>query len=496
MSYNNTVAIISNADFTVQEIKSMLVLLREIDKVECCNYYDAEETIKKTLPNVVILHSSENNKECLRLLKKLRKDERTKDIPVILYSEYSSTDFIVEAFDSGMTDILTAPLQDFELVIRVIWAIQKSETALIRRTKDDFLAKLGIIDERTGFYKENFGIKYLESIIAKSRTSKQKSCLLMVKIQQTIGTEANKELIANSLKSSIRLNDAIAAKDSNTYYIFLSKAKLNGVYSVYERLLSRIGLTISMNACVIEIHDEIFDDIINVLDYKISKAPNNGEIAVISKQDFIDMYEQQEAKEKSEEREELGIARLLTSRELDEIKETPREPKLKPLHKKEKQEPKEDDLSLGLKIMQEKVQEIQTEQLKASSSKKLSEEKDVDERNAVLYKQAYAKKLTMVIEPLLKKYAGKLQSEYAILDANVEVSPNFTFLKLDKNDVELNFEITYSGLKNVRFNLAITALGTDIESDSFEMEVTEFDYQKLDIILKTITDEYRNYISD
>ena len=53
MSYNNTVAIISNNEFTLNEIKNMLVLLRDIDKVECFDYYDADEYIKKISPNVI-----------------------------------------------------------------------------------------------------------------------------------------------------------------------------------------------------------------------------------------------------------------------------------------------------------------------------------------------------------------------------------------------------------------------------------------------------------
>lgn len=70
MSYNNTVAIISNNEFTLNEIKNMLVLLRDIDKVECFDYYDVDELIKKITPNVIILHSTESDKNCLRLLKK------------------------------------------------------------------------------------------------------------------------------------------------------------------------------------------------------------------------------------------------------------------------------------------------------------------------------------------------------------------------------------------------------------------------------------------
>lgn len=493
MSYNNTVAIISNNEFTLNEIKNMLVLLRDIDKVECFDYYDADELIKKITPNVIILHSTESDKNCLRLLKKIRSNEKTKNIPVILYPEFSNTDYIVEAFDNGISDILTFPLKDYELVIRVIWAIQKNEQAQIIETKDNFLAKLGIIDSKTGFYKEDFSLRYLESVVSKSKTNKQKSCLVLIKVLSAIDADFDKNLLKEALKSSIRINDTIAMKDENTYYLFLSKAKLNGVYSVYERILSKLGPMTAINASVVEIQDEIFDDIINVLEYSIEKAPKNGEMAVVSKQDFLDMY-------KKEEKEELGISKLLKDEPKEEIKEEEKETK-EDKSQSSSNKKEEDKISLGIKIMQEKVKEIETKGEKALLSHNIevakeAETKEIDERNATLYKQAYAKKLRMIVEPLLEKYAAKLQGEYPLLDANVNVSPHTTFMNLDKDDVKLNFEMAYDGIKTIKFNIQISALNTELEADSFELDVMEFNHQALDVILKTAVDEYKNYLSE
>ncbi len=491
MAYNNTVAIISNSEFTVQEIKGMLVLLRDIDNVECFEYFDAEEEIKKSLPSVIILHANENDKNCIKLLKKIRQEETTKKIPVILYAEYSNTDFIIEAFDNGVSDILTQPLKDYELIIRVIWAIQRSEIENMNKIKDLFLCKLGITDENTGFYKEEFSLKFLETVVNQAKENKQKSCLLMIKANSTIEKEVDKELLMKTLKNTIRMNDTIATKDENSYYIFLSKSKLNGVYSVYERLASRLAPMIATSASAVEIQDEIFDDIINVLDFAISKNETNDEITIVQKQDFLDMYQ-------NDENEELGIAQLLDDNR-DEEAEVTTDEIYEEIAAYEEEEITEDEtVNLGLKIMQEKVEEIQQQEdpKEALIRKKEKEMQEIDERNAILYKQSYAKKLTMVVEPLLKKYAGKFQNEYKLLDANINVSPYETFMRFDKDDIKLNFEMTYDGLKTIHFNLSISALGTPIESDSVEIEVMEFDRAKLDIILKTITEEYKNYLEN
>lgn len=496
MGYNNTVAIVSNSEFTLNEIRNMLVLLRDVDKVECFDYYDADDYIKKISPNVIILHSTEEDKNCLKLLKKIRSAPETKKVPVILYPEFSNIDYLVEAFDNGVTDILTFPLKDYELVIRVIWAVQRSEEAQMAATKDNFLAQLGIIDDKTGFYKEDFSLKYLESVVTRAKSNKQKSCLILIKLLPSIGIEINKGLLKETLKNSIRINDTIAVKDEDSYYIFLSKAKLNGVYSVYERILSKLKPMTAINASAVEIWDEIFDDIINVLEYSISKAPKNGEIAVVTKQDFLDLYGK-------EEKEELEIAKLL-----NEDKASKPEKKQETVlntdydaNKDKKPAAQEDKINLGIKIMREKVKEIENKGEDAlithkTAIEKQTEDKETDERNASLYKQTYNKKLKMVVEPLLEKYAAKMQSEYPLMDANVNISSKITFMKLDKDDIKLNFEMIYDDIKTIKFNLSVIALNTELETDSFELNVMEFNHQTLEVILKTLIDEYKNYLPE
>lgn len=478
MGYNNTVAVISNAEFTSQEIKNMLVLLRDIDKVECLDYYDAEEYIKQHCPNVVILHSSDDDKNTIKLLRKIRRSPATKNIPVILYSEFSTSDYIIEAFDEGITDIMTAPLRDYELIIRVFWAIQRNETSLTDASKDKFLAKLGIVDEKTGFYKEDFSLKYLESVVAQSKVNKIRSCLMLLKMELTNSTQANKDTLTSVLHSTVRKNDTIAMKGEDTYYIYLTKSKLSGVYAVFERLNSRIGSLAKINASVVEIQDEMFDDIINILNYKARKNTKSGELAVVQKSDFLELY-------RREEENELEVSKLLAKRE-----GTITIPDEKP----------SDALNMGLKIMQEESEKASAggglKKINKLTEMKEMQEEDADVRNASLYKQTYAKKLRFVIEPLFEKYANKILAEFPSTVSDINASVENSYLRLNKDNAILNIEITYDGIKSLHFQVEIAANETQVESDTFDMEIMNFDYQKLDIILRTTVNEYRNYLTD
>ena len=193
---------------------------------------------------------------------------------------------------------------------------------------------------------------------------------------------------------------------------------------------------------------------------------------------------------KNEEKEELEIAKILNNKAV--ANDSPVQRTVK------KEETEEDKVNLGLKIMQEKVKEIEKKGglKKVHNISNAENEKEIDERNAILYKQAYAKKLSMIIEPMLAKYAGKLQSQYKLLDANISVNVDKTFMKLDKDDIKLDFEMDYDGLKTIKFNLSVSALGTEIETDEFEMDVMEFDSRKLAVILDTMIEEYKNYLSE
>ena len=314
--------------------------------------------MKKTTPNVIILHSIENDKKTLKLIKKIKEDKKTAKIPIILYPEFAGTDYIVEAFDAGITDMLSYPLKDYELAMRVIWTIQKNEDEVLKENNFDFLKDLGIIDKTTGFFSEEFGLKFLEGLIKKSKENGQNSCLMLLKLTNAINVNLDKSNVANILKTTVRMNDVISIKDDESYYIYLSKSKLNGVYSVYERIKRKINPITSVSSAVVEIQDEIFDDIINVLDYSIETARINGDINIVKPKDFVDMLEKDTIKEDSED--ELGISKILNENEdiasdkkgdlkddlLDEILKE--EDNNEPEQTEEKESTQEEQIDLGL----------------------------------------------------------------------------------------------------------------------------------------------------
>ena len=74
--------------------------------------------------------------------------------------------------------------------------------------------------------------------------------------------------------------------------------------------------------------------------------------------------------------------------------------------------------------------------------------------------------------------------------------PELSFMKLNKDDIKLDVEIIYDKVKTIKINMTLNALNSQIESDTIDFEVMDFDYQKFDIVLKTLIEEYENYLSE
>ena len=84
------------------------------------------ETLEKQLPDLVILDIMLPDEDGLEVLKKLRAELKTQDLPVILVTARSSEIDTVKGLDSGADDYITKPFGVMELVSRVRALLRRS----------------------------------------------------------------------------------------------------------------------------------------------------------------------------------------------------------------------------------------------------------------------------------------------------------------------------------------------------------------------------------
>ena len=90
---------------------------------------DARDVVDETLPDLVVLDWMLPDKSGVDFARELRKDERTRDLPILMLTARASEDDKVRGLEVGADDYVTKPFSPKELMARI--------KALLRRAAPD-----------------------------------------------------------------------------------------------------------------------------------------------------------------------------------------------------------------------------------------------------------------------------------------------------------------------------------------------------------------------
>ena len=437
----NTVVIVSDKQELINQVSSKLVLLRNLDKVKSCSIEEAQNMFDGFSPNVLILHCDNNNSRAIALIKKIKKHELYKSLPILLINENCSRETIIEAFDSGITDVLFMPIIDYELLIRTIWCLQKNELNLANESRMSFLTSLGIVQSETNVYTQKYCDELLKNEIAQSKKYSQKACILLIAPDKKYPNYKNPKEFISIIQKSVRLNDSIIIKDVDEFYVYLQKTKLNGAYSVFERINNNLGADFGANAGVVEVQDQDFKDIKDALNAALEKASENTNSLIVAS----DFY----------------------------VKEKKPALKFKNMQESFDSAPK-----------QVQEQEIYSQEPEAQQSKN-----KFDKNSIKLFNQAYLRKLKVVINPVFRKYENILKIKRQDFAINSYTGTKSLF-SVSSGDVCASMAIEYDGIEHVLIRLTIT---DNEQKRLFETETVDFtilDYRRMSLMLNELIDKF------
>jgi two-component system, OmpR family, phosphate regulon response regulator PhoB len=80
-------------------------------------------------PDLVILDLMLPGKDGFKVFKEIRRDARTRDVPVIMLTARAQTEDRIKGLEAGADDYLTKPFSPKELMLRVQAVLKRSETA-------------------------------------------------------------------------------------------------------------------------------------------------------------------------------------------------------------------------------------------------------------------------------------------------------------------------------------------------------------------------------
>ena len=433
----NTVVIVSDRQELINQVSQKLVLLRNLDKIKSCSIEEAQNMFDGFNPNVLILHCDNNNNHAINLIKKLKKQELYKNLPILLINENCSRETIIEAFDSGISDVLFVPIIDYELLIRVIWCLQKNELNMAIESRTNFLTSLDIVQSETGVYTQKYCEEFLRNEIAQTKKYSQRACVLLIAPDKKYPNYKNPKDFIGVIKKSIRLNDSIVIKDVDQFYVYLQKTKLNGAYSVFERINNNLGIDAGANAGVVEIQEQKYEDIKEALDAALEKACENTNSLIVAS-DFYTV----------EKKPSLNLNSPINVFNGED---------------RRKEEDSED-----------KKQEVKT---------------GFDKNSVKLFNQAYNRKLKVVVSPVFKKYENILRMKKHEFAINTYTG-NKSLFSVSSGEVSASMAIEYDGVEHAMVRLTI--MDND-QKRLFETETIDFtilDYRRVSMMLNELIDKF------
>lgn len=111
-------------------IRELVVYTLKATGMEACGFENGSDFMKalaKEMPELILLDIMLPGEDGLSLLKRLKKDSQTKEIPVIMLTAKSAEYDVVKGLDMGADDYISKPFGMMELVSRI--------KAVLRRTK-------------------------------------------------------------------------------------------------------------------------------------------------------------------------------------------------------------------------------------------------------------------------------------------------------------------------------------------------------------------------
>ena len=113
-------------------IRDMLRMALEVAKFRCLeaeNIRDAHALVVDERPDIILLDWMLPGDSGLELLRRMRRDQSTDSIPVIMLTAKTTEDNVIQGLDVGADDYITKPFAPKELIARI--------RALLRRTGGD-----------------------------------------------------------------------------------------------------------------------------------------------------------------------------------------------------------------------------------------------------------------------------------------------------------------------------------------------------------------------
>ncbi len=121
----HTVLVVDD-ESAIRDMLRMVLDIAGFNIVEAENIQQAHVSILEDKPDLILLDWMLPGGSGIELLRRLKRDEHTRDLPIIMLTAKTSEDNIVQGLDVGADDYITKPFAPRELVARIKSLLRRS----------------------------------------------------------------------------------------------------------------------------------------------------------------------------------------------------------------------------------------------------------------------------------------------------------------------------------------------------------------------------------
>ena len=127
---NNYTVLIVEDEFAIRDMLRMALEMAEFRCIEAENIQQAYTLIIDERPDLVLLDWMLPGGSGLELLRRMKRDDSARDIPVIMLTAKAAEDNLIQGLEVGADDYMTKPFAPRELIARVKALLRRSKSVL------------------------------------------------------------------------------------------------------------------------------------------------------------------------------------------------------------------------------------------------------------------------------------------------------------------------------------------------------------------------------
>ena len=200
--------------------------------------------------DLVVVSSTLQDQDPLRICSQFRALERTRDLPLLLLADGGERDQIVRGLDIGVNDYLIRPVDRNELQARVRTQLKRKRyTDRLREVMAESL-QLAVIDPLTGLHNRRYLDSQLTALVdGADRSGKPLSLMILdidhfKSVNDTYGHQAGDEILkafASRVRSVVRRADLTCRLGGEEFIIVMPDTDIGAAGRVGERVRETVG---------------------------------------------------------------------------------------------------------------------------------------------------------------------------------------------------------------------------------------------------------------